>query len=318
MFPHRHAWAGLLVLAATLPAPAAEVNRYLPDDTEVVVFVNVRQLLDAPLIKKHALEQLRAALKENPEGEKFLNAVGLDPFRDIQSVTLAAPGSRAPDRVLLIVAGNFNLDRIHAVADGITRNDPDAVKVHRQGSLRIYESRGKKDGGTGFAAFIDRHTLLVSPAQETVVAAARGAGSQGPRVKKELQELIRQADPGQSLWFAALATSEVREVLKGNPQTATVAEKITSFTGAAALGDAVQVAIQIHATDAGSADEVRRLMEALKGFVQFAALSSKEYGPLFGDILDALTVSSRKNTVTIGGKVPGDLIERGLKKGKRP
>src|SRR5262249_27296941 len=127
MLPHPHSRGAILALAAAAllagPAAAADVNRYLPDDTEVVVFVNVRQLLDSPLVKKHALEQVRAALKDNAGGQKFFGAVGLDPLRDISSVTLAAPGSDVQNRALFIVSGNFNVERIHAAADEAARSD---------------------------------------------------------------------------------------------------------------------------------------------------------------------------------------------------
>src|SRR5262249_23778915 len=210
----------------------------------------------------------------------FFGAVGLDPLRDISSVTLAAPGSDVQNRALFIVSGNFNVERIHAAADEAIRSDPESLRIHRQENLRIYENKGKDGNSPGYAAFADRNTLLIARSMRPILAAAQSAGRPAPGVKKELQELIREADSKESLWSTALATSEVREVLRGNAQTAAVADKISSFTGAVVLGDAVQAAIQIHATDARAAVEVHKLMEALKGFVQFAALSNKEYGPL--------------------------------------
>ena len=53
------------VLAAGLAAPAraAEVDPLLPAETESVMFVNVRQVLDSDLVKKYALGQIKQALK---------------------------------------------------------------------------------------------------------------------------------------------------------------------------------------------------------------------------------------------------------------
>ena len=43
-------WAGLLGLALlAAPARAGEIDRYLPDDSEVVVCVNVHQIVRSPL-----------------------------------------------------------------------------------------------------------------------------------------------------------------------------------------------------------------------------------------------------------------------------
>jgi hypothetical protein len=317
--PIRHPFLVLLVLVlAALPSGAAEVSKYLPDDTEVVAFVNVRQLLDAPLVQRHAGEQLKGALKENVELQRLLAAAGFDPLRDVQSITFAAPGKDTEKQALFIVSGSFHLDRIHALADELARKDPDALKLHRQGGLRIYETRSWDAAGTGFAAFADRGTLLISPSREPILAALRAAEQNRPRGKAALPALIQQADGTQTMWFAALATKDVKDLLRSNSQTAGVADRITSFTGTVSFSDVVQAAVQVHATDLRAAGEVQRLMEALKGFVQFAALSNREYGPLFCDLLDAMKVSSQRNTVTIGGTVSPDLIEKGLKKGRKP
>lgn len=308
-----------LVLAVSLPAApitAAEVSRFLPAGTEIVAVVNVRQLLDAPLAKKHALEQARTALKDNADLQKILSATGFDPLRDVTTLTLAAPGGDLQDGVLLIVSGTFHVDRIHAAADEIIKAEPATLKVHTHGRLRIYESKGKDGSGPGFAALADRTTLLVSPTQAPILAAIEAASQPRPAPKKELLALIEKADGQQSVWFAALATKEMKELLRSNAQTVNVADKITSFTGTVTLSDAARAIVHIHATDLRAAGEVQRLMEALKGFVQFAALSNKEYGPLFSDILDALKVSSQRNTVTIGGMVTSDVIDKGLRKGR--
>src|SRR5262245_49111803 len=54
-------FACILVSAS---ARAGDIDPYLPDDTEAVVSVNVRQILDAPLVKKEALDALNKMLEE--------------------------------------------------------------------------------------------------------------------------------------------------------------------------------------------------------------------------------------------------------------
>ena len=48
-----------VVLAMALPVGAADVDKYLPDDTEIVVVVNAKQILDSRVVKKHLLKDLR-------------------------------------------------------------------------------------------------------------------------------------------------------------------------------------------------------------------------------------------------------------------
>ena len=62
--------SGLATLAFVLlaaPSRSAEPDRYLPDGTELVLHVNVRALLDAPLVKKYCLDLVKGYLQGNAE-----------------------------------------------------------------------------------------------------------------------------------------------------------------------------------------------------------------------------------------------------------
>src|SRR5262249_36270471 len=78
-----------LVFSAALhvaPARAAEISKFLPNDTEVVLNVNVKQVLDSPLFKKHLLQQVKTFLKNNADAEKMLDALGFDPLKDVSAI----------------------------------------------------------------------------------------------------------------------------------------------------------------------------------------------------------------------------------------
>src|SRR5438034_457111 len=100
-------WIAGVVVALALPLQAAEVDKYLPDDTEVVMVVNARQLLDAPFVKKHALEQLRAVVK-GAEAAKILDSLGFDPFKDLATITGAASTLGGQAKMVMIAHGQFD------------------------------------------------------------------------------------------------------------------------------------------------------------------------------------------------------------------
>jgi hypothetical protein len=58
-------------LGCVLPVAAAPVDKYLPDDTEALVALNIRQLLDSPVVKKHALAKIKEYIKSNEDAEKI-------------------------------------------------------------------------------------------------------------------------------------------------------------------------------------------------------------------------------------------------------
>src|SRR5215831_6496476 len=94
--------AWLLAFLLPISAQAGEVNKYLPNDSDFVVMLNVRQLLNSPLVQKHALADLKTMLKANSEATKHLEALGFDPFKDLTSITLAVCITKGEPRALMI------------------------------------------------------------------------------------------------------------------------------------------------------------------------------------------------------------------------
>src|SRR5262249_27677055 len=105
--------AGLLATVAA-PAWAGETNKYLPDATEGVVTVNVRQMLDAPLVKNN-LDTLKALLLATGNVQKVFDDLGFDPFTDIDRVTVAI--NEVPTKSLVLVQGKFDPAKITAKAE---------------------------------------------------------------------------------------------------------------------------------------------------------------------------------------------------------
>ena len=82
----------LAAIALALPARSAEVDRFLPDKTEAVLTINVKQMLHGGLVKKYGLEALQQGLKDCGEIQTILHGMGIDPFQDIDRLVVAAAG----------------------------------------------------------------------------------------------------------------------------------------------------------------------------------------------------------------------------------
>src|SRR2546423_12266153 len=80
------ALAGLLLSA---PVRAAEVEKLLPNDSEIILTINVKQMLHSPLVQKLPLDKLKQVLKSQDEVQKVLTELNFDPFSDIESLTIA-------------------------------------------------------------------------------------------------------------------------------------------------------------------------------------------------------------------------------------
>ena len=105
----RRMWlAGLvLTLAACLTTQARAIDpKYLPGDTEAVLTLNLKQMLDSPLAKqyKELIDKGRAEIEghlQNIPGGKHFEKAGFDVLRDLHSVTVASNGGKELSDVFL-------------------------------------------------------------------------------------------------------------------------------------------------------------------------------------------------------------------------
>jgi len=323
---HSARWL-LVAVAAGLsaaPARAGLLDPYLPDDSEVVVTVNVRQILGSPLVKKHGLQKAREALKDLDQVEAVLKDLGFDPFKDLERVTVAGPGGAEKDRGLLIVHGSFNLAKFKSKGEEAARDYPDYLKIHKVPDVRagathvVYEVSPPDADTTIFVALSGKDTLLASLGKDYVVDALKKAARKAkPALKnKEMQGLLEKMDENQSVSVAALGSA----LTKGGGGPAAVkaqAEKVEAVGGGVTVGEDLKVEVALATKTAEGAKELHDSLD--KGLKQALALLSvltsaqKELNPAL-EVVKALRVTIKGKVVTLKGRVSADVLEDALKK----
>jgi hypothetical protein len=317
------------LVAVALPARAAEVDKFLPNETEAVITLNVRQVLDSPLVKKYGEGEIKKALNKDEKAKKILDALGLDPLKDINSVTIAVPTLAAGkdlNKGLLIVHGKFDTDKFRAKAEEVVKEEGAALKVHKVGGYTLYELKPPKEKGTPagleatFLGLVNADTLVAGAAQDAVVEALdKQAGKKTTSVNKELQGLVEKADAKQSLW-AVLPASALRKspLGKGDDAKAFLA-KCESISLGVTVADDVKAQLLLAATNATAAkDLTAKLNDGLdqaKQIVGFLVTNNKDVAPLV-DFLDTVKVAAQGNAVTVKGEFEKGVIEKSIKKEK--
>lgn len=296
---------GLSVAAA--PVHAAEADKYLPSDTQVVVAVNVHHLLESPLVKKYGLEKLKEGLQKD-EAKEFMRRTGLDPMKDVTRFLVAGnPSATQHDRVLVIVHGKFDIAKIETTVDEELKKKPtEDVQITKEGDVRLYKikNKDKKPGQPEhfYAAFAAPDTLLVSP-EKSYVTDGLAASKTEAKLGKDFQAVLEKADAKKVVWVAGLITDDVKKGMANFPLTANIATKLESFTGNVGVTDGVQVDLHVYATDEKAANDFSKLLEAAKGFIP-------QDNDMVKELVDGLKINNEKSTVTISAKVSGDLIEK--------
>ncbi len=309
---------GLLVAVCvcfTSPVRAADVDPFLPNDAEVVAHVNIRQLLDSPLVKQFALEHMKAALKSNSEVQTVFQQLGFDPFADLSSFTVAGPAGDDPNRGVAIVHGNFNQAKFEARADEAIAAG--GLKSSRAGDYTVYEvSVPQGPAQTVYVAIPDARTLVASPNKEMLGDALdKHAGKKKSELNGDLRNRIEKHPNGDTAWIVALSKGLGKSVVATDLTAREFLEKSITLGSSVTVSQDVVIAAVIDAKNSQDAAVLQKKLSDLidqgKGILQAFAQSQKELAPLL-DLANSLKVTANDKTVTLKGTIPQAVIEKAV------
>ena len=308
----------VVVVFTIVPVRAGEVDKYLPDDTEMVLSVNVKQIVESELFKKNIELKAREALKGSDEVQETLKDLGFDPFTDIERVIAARPAGGDQDRGLLIVHGKFDLDRFQAKAEKVAKDQPDVLKVHKVASKAgekslVYEVTLNEQGPPLFVALPDRSTLLASPGKDYVVDALK---KEKPSLKnKDVAGLLERMNDKQGISVAVVGQALTEGA---SPEVKDLFSRVDAVGGGVTVGEEIKIEV---AVSAKSADDAKAVKEAVDAGVKQARLTlaalafadSKQIDAIL-DVVNSVKASIKDKSVLIKGAVSPDAIENALKK----
>jgi len=324
----------LIAMAALVAhVRAADVDPYLPNDTEAVLTINVRQILDAPFVKKEALADLRKKLEEGGSGLKHLKDLDLDPEKDIDSIVLTNSNGD-PDRSLLIVHGRFEVSKFEAKAAEIAKAHSDQWSIATipdgaGGQYKVLKSSRSFDFSgvrpmlkqkPAYVALLDKRVLVASPAKDLIIDALDKAKGRKKTVlkNKELGQLLEKANGRQSVWIAVLPTA-LGKILPIDDDSSIRDElaKIDAISGGFTIDDDVKLELALAVKDRDVAGELTtEINEGLNialTLVALAAHEKKELAPAL-DALKSLKATAKGNTIILKGAITAEMIEKSLKK----
>jgi hypothetical protein len=175
--------------------PPGVLADYVPEDSEAVLAVNVRQLLEAPSGRKHlgALVQLLSGQVERELPWLGLAGIKLTDDIDTLFISFAPRNSEEP---ICLARGRFDLLRFQP--------GPDKLQEKTLDGFRVWEYTDRPAKRTTLLTIVG-DMLVVSETPGRVQAALKQASDPQPiRVRDAtLRELLMKVDRGQSLWLAA-------------------------------------------------------------------------------------------------------------------
>ncbi len=312
----------LLVLA--MPAAAIE-PKYLPPNAEVAITVNLKQILESPLLKdKKDLVDLakgfiKGKLEESPAKE-YLDKAGFDIFRDLHSITVTSDGSKDPSNLFIAIEGKFDPEKLVQVAKDAARDAGDKLKVSKVGNVNIFEITPKEDEKTIYAGLINDSLLVAAPSRDGLNATiARVNGGRAAGIKPALKKLLETTNSKQS--FSIVASGEgLAKMAESAPQQpgGQFGAMLQSLEGMAfSISLTKDIAFQLAgtATDEESAKNMAKQANAGltlgKLFVGNKAKEDENFQTA-ADVINSLKISTQGTNVVLRGVITQENLEKAL------
>lgn len=305
-----------LALATLLVATAraAEPDRLLPPDADVVVSVNVRQALESDIVKQYALENLKQTLQGN-DAQKMLRELGLDPLKDVDRVTIGMSGKDETDfKYLVVVHGTFDPEKLYKAAEAQTRKDADHFALVKDGRDVMFKYT-PDNGNPLYGTVVDDKTVILSGDKKGISTALAVPPKGKADLGKELTGLISKMDDKSTVWVAALSNGRLDKVkLKGpaaNPGIQNQLGNLQTATLVVRVEKDVMLNVGLGMKDNDAAEEagktVNELLQTVKGALPFLAANDPKLKSLV-ESSKTLKSEVKDRTVVITGKLAGDAI----------
>jgi hypothetical protein len=301
-------------------AVAADLESGLPKDTDLVISLNVRQILESPVIKAHASDLIRTTLSSNKEVDEAIKALGLDPLADFNRVSVGINLDNFNNpRALVLIDGKFDANKIARLMDDLIKKDPKKFGAEKASGRTIYRL------GVGnqnvFAATLEGKTIVLGTAREYVVRASDAAkGARKPEIRKELADLLARADPKASIYLAGYVKGRLGAVPLPDADLKKMIEQVETITGEVRLGKDLQAVVTLTTANAKVAKEVQTLAESAISLyrlqLKLALSDQPELRPLV-DLASSIKAVQKDRQIVITGNLAGDAIEKLLKPEKK-
>jgi hypothetical protein len=318
--------AGLLLVVLASPLPALE-PAHLPDSTEVIFTINLRQILDSPVARanKPLVEKIRfmADTYLTDLGiQQYLEKSDFDLFRDLRTLTLCTAGDKTPD--LVVLEGRFNAAKLLAAANEASKDNAENVKATQIDGRPVFEVRTAPEAKPLYVGLAGTDRLIATSSKNGFVdALARLAGTKQSNLKKEMRDRVGPALAKQSLAIVATGPALAKLVDGASVPSAETLQEFLKGIAVLNLNLAVDknmsFELGITAKDKQSAEDMNRLTSVVLAAVRLMVKKKAEADPKYApglDIVNSLRVTGQDSTMILRGEVTAEVLARLLKDAK--
>ena len=193
------------------PAHAVDVDKLIPADSESVVGIQFKQILEAPILKKFGIDGLaRLAVESSDEAQKLIKATGINPFNDLDSITIGSSGNPEKGiKAVVVLRGKFNPAKIAKTIEEKAKEVGTEVKKINEGGKTIWTAAAQ--GQEVFLTFIDNNAIVASTVKDHVISALKGGRGSSEKFAGPMEAGLAKITGKEILWSVSIITEEARK-----------------------------------------------------------------------------------------------------------
>jgi hypothetical protein len=340
MSPLPRLWASLAAVAllgVALPADAAPVRsgpsglgqleKYLPDDADGVMVVNLKPILASPFFTKNYKTKVETLLKHDAV-QPWLKDAGFDPLKDIEHLVVAlgaschsdSPGRE--DGPVFLALGKFDTAKMHDKLASLAKEMPKVLEIQEAAGGKVY----KFSQAPFYAAVLDSGAVIFAPRKVHVAdAMSKAAGKKKTKLKyPDMLARLKKFDPRLAVQGVALESMIIDKTYRfdappGGGKGTMKATSITMSDRGFKLGElTVTVKDDIRGgakVTAKNKDQVKELAAKFQTGLDQVRMEMKRTAERFPQaggmltVLNALSVKTGTNGYTIEGKAGTEVIQ---------
>lgn len=305
-------------LTAT-PIRAAEIEKLIPAEAESYFQINLKQIIESDLFKKYALANLKQAMEGN-EAQKTLKALGLDPLKDVDTITGGFWGDDPQNmKALVVVRGKFDPAKLFEAAEAAAKKDGDKVSIVKEGDYTLVKITANNRPEPFFASVVNETTLVGGTDKKVVTTAMKASDAKDTKsgLKKELVDLIGKMDGKASMFGVGVSNGKVGDIpaipgIDDPEKLKKQLEKMDSSSMTLKVTGDVSLEIQMSMKDGAAADDfgatVDDLLGKAKALLPLIGGQAPQMKPIITDVTKSLKSKVEKNDIVISVKLTGGAI----------
>lgn len=273
-------------------------------DAAIAMKIDFKQLMESGLFKKYALEDFKKMITSDPKAQEVFKATGLDPLKDVNSVSTFISGSVNP-QFISIIRGTFDAAKINAAIAKESEKDG-KTKSTKLGDLTYWEM-GEK-GQTVTTVVSNPTTILASNNKETLQKVVDKTGES--KLNPDLLAALKGVPEKSSFMIGAIITDEMKKLLGNVPPQFAFAKDIKSMTANVNVTDEVALGVNVSTSKADAAKATKDMIEQGTQSVLALMGADEKAGPIIKDLVDKLKVTQEDTSVSLKLVVSENLIKK--------